>query len=71
MKAIPSIVIVEPKLLQLTYDVNNLQYDYENGMFRDAFIERAQKITNALQEKCYKPKCHHKLSVLTTVCTLD
>ena len=50
MKAIPSIVIVEPKLLQLTYDVNNLQYDYENGMFRDAFIERAQKITNALQE---------------------
>jgi len=50
MKAIPSIVIVEPKLLQLTYDVNNLQYDYENGMFRDAFIERAQKITNALQK---------------------
>lgn len=54
MKAIPSIVIVEPKLLQLTYDVNNLQYDYENGMFRDAFIERAQKITNALQENVIK-----------------
>lgn len=47
---IPSIVILEPKLLQLTYNIKNLQYDYENGMYLEEFIKRAQLTTNSLKK---------------------
>lgn len=49
---IPSLVILEPKLLQLTFDEINLQYNYENGIYLDEFLRRAQMMTNALKV-CY------------------
>jgi len=47
---IPSLVILEPKLLQLTFDEINLQYNYENGIYLDEFLRRAQMMTNALKK---------------------
>lgn len=50
LKTIPSLVILEPKLLQLSYDVLNKQYEYDNNIYLDAFLERAQKVVNQLQK---------------------
>ncbi|CAG5082550.1 Oidioi.mRNA.OKI2018_I69.PAR.g10154.t1.cds [Oikopleura dioica] len=47
---IPSLVILEPKLLQLTFDEINQQYNYENGIYLDEFLRRAQMMTNALKK---------------------
>ena len=40
---------MEPKLLQLSYDVQNKQYEYDNNIYLDEFILRAQKVVNQLQ----------------------
>jgi len=50
LKNIPSLVIMEPKLLQLSYDVLNKQYEYDNNIYLDEFITRAQKVVNQLQK---------------------
>lgn len=45
-------MILEPKLLQLAYDVLNKQYEYDNNLYLDEFLIRAQKVVNQLQESC-------------------
>ena len=50
-------VILEPKLLQLTFNIKNLQYNYENGIYIEEFLKRAQQTTNALKNTdIKKPK---------------
>lgn len=50
LKEIPALIIMEPKLLQLTFNVKNLQYNYENGIYIEEFLKRAQQATNALKK---------------------
>lgn len=50
LKEFPALVILEPKLLQLTFNVKNLQYGYENGIYMNEFLKRAQQTTNALKK---------------------
>lgn len=50
LKDIPALVILEPKLLQLTFNIKNLQYNYENGIYIEEFLQRAQQTTNALKK---------------------
>ena len=44
---------MEPKLLQLSYDVLNKQYEYDNNIYLDEFITRAQKVVNQLQVRLF------------------
>ena len=48
IKQFPAIVILEPKLLQMAHNSKNLQYQYENNLYVDEFVIRAQKVVNVL-----------------------
>ena len=63
-------MILEPKLLQLAYDVLNKQYEYDNNLYLDEFLIRAQKVVNQLQESCSRTQLLKKCGLICALCRI-